>query len=114
MGRGKKHTPEQIAMLLRQIEVGVANGKTTPAACREVDITEQTVGASCRSLDNDCFRQEYSILRTTLLQEREPAGIFRVEDDSNVSASPFWSKRRSVWYADVLYQQTVSVAQRLS
>jgi hypothetical protein len=32
MGRGKKHTPEQIVGLLRQIEVGVANGKTTPAA----------------------------------------------------------------------------------
>ena len=35
MGQGKKHTPEQIVSLLRQIEVAVANGKTTPAACRE-------------------------------------------------------------------------------
>ena len=34
MARGKKHTPEQIVSLLRQIEVGVANGKTTVAACR--------------------------------------------------------------------------------
>jgi hypothetical protein len=34
MARGKKHTPEQIVGLLRQIEVGVANGKTTPTACR--------------------------------------------------------------------------------
>ncbi len=42
MARGKKHTPEQIVSLLRQIEVGVANGKTTPAACREGGITEQT------------------------------------------------------------------------
>ncbi len=42
MGRGKKHTPEQIVSLLRQIEVAVANGKTTPVACREVAITEQT------------------------------------------------------------------------
>ena len=42
MGRGKKHTPEQIVTLLRQIEVGVAKGKTTPAACREGGITEQT------------------------------------------------------------------------
>jgi len=42
MARGKKHTPEQIVSLLRQIEVGVANGKTTPAACRESGITEQT------------------------------------------------------------------------
>ena len=29
MARGKKHTPEQMVSLLRQIEVGVANGKTT-------------------------------------------------------------------------------------
>jgi len=42
MARGKKHTPEQIVGLLRQIEVAVANGKMTPAACRESGITEQT------------------------------------------------------------------------
>jgi transposase-like protein len=42
MARGKKHTPEQIVSLLRQIEVVVANGKTTPLACREGEITEQT------------------------------------------------------------------------
>jgi hypothetical protein len=36
MAKGKKHTPEQIVSLLRQIEVAVANGKTTPVACREV------------------------------------------------------------------------------
>ena len=29
MARGKKHTPEQVVNLLRQIEVAVANGKTT-------------------------------------------------------------------------------------
>jgi transposase-like protein len=38
----KKHKPEQIVTLLRQIEVGIANGKTTPQACRELEITEQT------------------------------------------------------------------------
>jgi len=42
MARWKKHTPEQIVSLLRQIEVAVTNGKTTPAACRESGITEQT------------------------------------------------------------------------
>jgi putative transposase len=42
MAKGKKHTPEQIVSLLRQIEVAVANGKTTPLACRESGITEQT------------------------------------------------------------------------
>jgi transposase-like protein len=42
MARGKKHTAEQIVSLLRQIELAVANGKTTPVACRESGITEQT------------------------------------------------------------------------
>jgi putative transposase len=35
MAKGKKYPPEQIVSLLRQIEVAVANGKTTPVACRE-------------------------------------------------------------------------------
>ena len=42
MARGRKHTPEQVVNLLRQLEVAVANGKTTPVACRESGITEQT------------------------------------------------------------------------
>ncbi len=35
MARGKKHNAEQVVNLLRQIEVAVANGKTTPQACRK-------------------------------------------------------------------------------
>jgi putative transposase len=42
MARGKKHTPEQIVSLQRQVEVGVANGKTTAQASKEALITEQT------------------------------------------------------------------------
>jgi putative transposase len=42
MARGKRHTPEQIVNVLRQVEVAIANGKTTPAACKEAGITEQT------------------------------------------------------------------------
>ena len=42
MARGKKHTPDQIVSLLRQIEVAVANGKTAPVACRDNGITGQT------------------------------------------------------------------------
>ena len=42
MARGKKHSPEQIVNVLRQIEVAIANGKTTPVACKEAGITEQT------------------------------------------------------------------------
>ncbi len=38
MGRGKKYQPEQVVNLLRQIEVAVANGKTTALACKEAGI----------------------------------------------------------------------------
>ena len=41
MARGKKHTPEQIACVLRQVEVAVASGKTTAQICKEVAITKQ-------------------------------------------------------------------------
>jgi putative transposase len=34
--------PEQIAARLRQIEMGIANGKSTPQACKEAEIAEQT------------------------------------------------------------------------
>ena len=39
----QRYKPEQIAtMLRRQIEVSIANGKTTPQACKEAEITVQT------------------------------------------------------------------------
>ena len=38
----KRYQPEQIVNLLRQIEVEIANGKTTPQACKEAEITQQT------------------------------------------------------------------------
>ena len=42
MGRGKKYQPEPVVNLLRQIEVSVANGKSTPLACKEAGVTEQS------------------------------------------------------------------------
>jgi putative transposase len=38
----KRYKSEQIVNLLRQIEVEIANGKTTPQACKEAEITVQT------------------------------------------------------------------------
>ena len=38
----KRYKPEQIVNLLRQVEVEIANGKTTPQACRDAEITVQT------------------------------------------------------------------------
>ena len=37
-----RYKPEQIVTLLRQIEVAIANGKTTPQARKEAQITAQT------------------------------------------------------------------------
>ena len=36
----KRYKPEQIVNLLRQIEVEIANGKTTPQACQEAQEVE--------------------------------------------------------------------------
>jgi putative transposase len=38
----RRYEPEQIVNLLRQIEVEIANGKTTPQACQDAEITQQT------------------------------------------------------------------------
>ena len=38
----KRFKPEQIVNLLRQMEVEIANGKTTGQACRDAEITAQT------------------------------------------------------------------------
>ena len=38
----KRYKPEQIVTMLRQIEVSIANSKTTPQACKEAEITVQT------------------------------------------------------------------------
>ena len=35
----KRYKPEQVVNILRQIEVEIANGKTTPQACRDAQIT---------------------------------------------------------------------------
>ena len=37
----KRYKPEQVVNLLRQIEEEIANGKTTPQACRDAQITVQ-------------------------------------------------------------------------
>ena len=38
----QRYKPEQIVTMLRQVEVGIANGKTTPQVCKEAGITVQT------------------------------------------------------------------------
>ena len=40
------YKPEQIVRILRQIEVAVANGKSTPQACKEPEINTQSCGTN--------------------------------------------------------------------
>ena len=42
MPGGRKVSPEQIVVMLRQIEVQVAQGKSLALACKEAEISEQS------------------------------------------------------------------------
>jgi putative transposase len=70
----KRYKAEQIVTLLRQIEVGIANGKPTPQACKEAEITVQTYYR---------WRKEYGGLKLDQAKrlkelERENAKLKRV------------------------------------
>lgn len=73
----KRMKPEQVVTLLRQIEVAVANGKTTPQACKDAEVTEQTYYR---------WRKEYGGLRLDQARrlkelEKENARLKRVVAD---------------------------------
>ena len=70
----KKYKPAQIVTLLRQIEVEITNGKTTPQACKETQITVQTY---------DRWRKEFGGLKLDQAKrmkdlERENAKLKRL------------------------------------
>jgi hypothetical protein len=70
----KRFKAEQIVTLLRQMEVELANGKTTPQACKEAEITVQTYYR---------WRKEYGGLKLNQAKrlkalERENAKLRRV------------------------------------
>ena len=50
----QRYKPEQIVTVLRQIEVAMANGKSTPQACKEAGVHTQTY---------DRWRKEYGGLK---------------------------------------------------
>ena len=43
----KRFSAEQIVMLLRQIEVSMAQGKSAPVACRDAGISQQNYATNC-------------------------------------------------------------------
>ena len=70
----KGYKAEQIVTLLRQIVVGIANGKPTPQACKEAEITVQAYYR---------WRKEYGGLKLNQAKplkelERENAKLKRV------------------------------------
>jgi putative transposase len=42
----KRHTPEQIIGKLREAEVLISQGKTTPHACKQIGVSEQRCAMS--------------------------------------------------------------------
>ena len=51
MKRGQRPSAEQVVLMLRQIEVQTAQGKSIAVACKEADVSEQ-------SYRDECLRQE--------------------------------------------------------
>ena len=70
----QRYKPEQIVTVLRQIEVAMANGKSTPQACKEAGIHTQTYYR---------WRKEYGDLKVELAKrlkalERENTRLKRL------------------------------------
>ncbi|MBA9068713.1 hypothetical protein [Methylorubrum extorquens] len=42
MKRGQRPSAEQVVLMLRQIEVQTAQGKSITVACKEADVSEQS------------------------------------------------------------------------
>ena len=94
MARGKKHSPKQIVSLLRQIEVAVANGKTTGLACKEASITEQMYylwQKECGGLQVDQARR----LKGLYICRSQTAFFWRIGPWLSTSAI-CWTARRRV------------------
>ncbi|MBL4641016.1 MAG: IS3 family transposase [Erythrobacter sp.] len=73
----KKHTPEEIIGKLREAEIAIAQGVTTPAACRRIAVSEQTYYR---------WRKEYGGLKTDQARrmkdlEKENARLRRAISD---------------------------------
>jgi transposase InsO family protein len=51
MKRGRWPSAEQVVLMLRQIEVQTAQGKSIAVACKEAEVSEQ-------KLRDECLRQE--------------------------------------------------------
>ena len=83
MGNARKHTPEQIVNILRQIEVAAVNGKTHPIASR--------TAAILASLTSTCKRHDLNLqLYLTQLLANLSATLHR---DLSVWLPDQWKRR---------------------
>ena len=63
----RRHTAEQVIHLLRQAAVGLANGKTVQALCRELEISEQVSQARrLKELEKENARLKQAVADLTL------------------------------------------------
>ena len=74
----KRHTAEQVVNLLRQVEVAIANGKTTTQNCKEALITEQTYYR---------WRKEYGGLQVDQAKPFEGVGAGELEAEATSDSS---------------------------
>ena len=77
MKRGHRPSAEQVVLMLRQIEVQTAQGKSIAVACKEADVSEQSYYR---------WRKEYGVLKVDQAKkmkdlERENARLRRLVAD---------------------------------
>ncbi|MFB0493737.1 putative transposase [Methylobacterium sp. OAE515] len=77
MKRGQRPSAEQVVLMLRQIEVQTAQGKSIAVACKEADVSEQS---------DSRWRKEYGGLKVDQAKkmkdlERENARLRRLVAD---------------------------------
>jgi hypothetical protein len=69
----QKYKPEQIMTMLRQIEVSIANGKTTPQACKEATIEALLTIHSVQKIGQVRTARSVSSRGQRLAGRRQPA-----------------------------------------
>src|SRR4028119_1545769 len=95
MPKGRKVRPEQVAVMLRQIEVQTAQGKSLVVACKEAGISEQ-------ELRDECLQQEIfsSLKEAQVVIGRWQTSSKRVRPHSSRGYRP----PAPVTFPDVAYQ----------
>ena len=59
MKRGRRPSAEQVVLMLRQIEVQTAQGKSIAVACKEADVSEQSCVTSAYARRSSTRREKH-------------------------------------------------------